>query len=173
MKIARLANHRLCLSLLVTAGMISAAVAQEPRAKNGGVDQSQQPAQKQDAGVTSQTAQSPPGAHPLPDSPGAAQSLAAGEEQSRSEGRQTVPSALTAPQPNGAANQPVGTAAAESVTTTGVAVSRPAGLALAPAKQRRVRSMLIKVGVVVGAGAAIGTTLALTKASPGRPPGAH
>lgn len=70
-----------------------------------------------------------------------------------------------------APRQPVGTAAAETVPTTGVAASRPAGAALAPAKQRRVRSILIKVGFLAGAAAAIGTTVALSESSPSKPPG--
>jgi hypothetical protein len=70
-------------------------------------------------------------------------------------------------------HEPLGTAAAESVQTTGVAASRPAGAAVAPAKQRRVRSILIKVGALVGAGVAIGTTMALSQGSPSKPPGAH
>jgi hypothetical protein len=69
--------------------------------------------------------------------------------------------------------EPRGTAAAESVPTTGVAASRPAGAAVAPAKQRRVRSILIKVGVLVGAGVAVGTTMALSQGSPSKPPGSH
>jgi hypothetical protein len=71
-------------------------------------------------------------------------------------------------QQNGAP-KPVGTAAAPYEKTTGVAASRPAGAAIAPAKQRRVRSFLIKLGVVVGAGVALGTVAALSHASPSRP----
>jgi len=69
--------------------------------------------------------------------------------------------------------EPVGTAAAETIQTTGVAASRPAGAALAPAKQRRVRSILIKVGALVGVGVAVGTTMALSQGSPSKPPGSH
>ncbi len=70
-------------------------------------------------------------------------------------------------------HEPLGTAAAESIPITGVAAFRPTGAALAPAKQRRVRSLLIKVGAVVGVGVAVGTTMALSQSSPSRPPGAH
>jgi hypothetical protein len=70
-------------------------------------------------------------------------------------------------------NQPVGTAAAQPLQTTGIAASRPAGAAVAPAGQRRVRTILIRAGALVGAGVAIGTTMALSQASPSRPPGAH
>jgi len=71
-------------------------------------------------------------------------------------------------QQSGGAN-PVGTAAAPYEKPSGVAASRPAGAAIAPAKQRRVRSFLIKMGVVVGAGVAVGTVLALSHGSPSRP----
>lgn len=69
--------------------------------------------------------------------------------------------------------EPVGTAAAGSVEATGVAASKPAGAAIAPAKQRRTRAILIKVGALVGAGVAVGTVVALSNASPSRPPGAR
>lgn len=65
--------------------------------------------------------------------------------------------------------KPVGTAAAPYEKTTGVAASRPEGAVIAPAKQRRVRSFLIKVGIVVGAGVAVGTVVALSRSSPSRP----
>jgi len=67
--------------------------------------------------------------------------------------------------------QPLGTAVAQPLQTTGVAASRPAGAAVAPARQHRVRTILIRVGALVGAGAALGTTMALSQASPSRPPG--
>jgi hypothetical protein len=63
----------------------------------------------------------------------------------------------------------VGTAAAPYEKPMGVTASRPAGAVIAPAKQRRVRSILIKIGVVVGAGVAIGTVAALSHASPSQP----
>jgi len=68
---------------------------------------------------------------------------------------------------------PLGTAVAEPLQTTGVAASRPAGIAVAPAGQRRVRTILIRVGSLVGAGVAIGTTMALSQGSTSRPPGSH
>lgn len=70
-------------------------------------------------------------------------------------------------QQNGA-QKPVGSAAAPYEKTTGVAASRPAGAVIAPAKQRRARSILIRVGVVVGAAVAIGTVVALSHSSPSR-----
>jgi hypothetical protein len=70
-------------------------------------------------------------------------------------------------------HEPVGTAVAEPIRTTGIAAARPVGAALAPGKQRRTRSILIKVGSLVGVGVAVGTTIALSQASPSRPPGSH
>jgi hypothetical protein len=71
-------------------------------------------------------------------------------------------------QQNGA-TKPVGTAAAPLDKGTGIAATRPAGAVIAPAKQRRVRSILIRVGVVVGAAVAVGVVVGLSKASPSRP----
>ena len=72
-------------------------------------------------------------------------------------------------QPQTSTSKALGTAAAPYEKSTGVPASRPAGAVIAPAKQRRTRSFLIKVGVIVGAAVAIGTVVALSKASPNRP----
>ena len=66
--------------------------------------------------------------------------------------------------------KPVGTAAAPPEGTAGITASRPAGAVIAPAKQRRSRAILIRVGLLVGAGVALGTVLALTRATPSQPP---
>lgn len=69
--------------------------------------------------------------------------------------------------------QPLGAAAAQTGPTAGGAASKPAGNAIAPAKQRQVRSLLIKLGAVAAAGIAIGTVVALSKGSSSKPPGAQ
>jgi len=51
--------------------------------------------------------------------------------------------------------------------------AEPAGIAMAPAKQHRARAIVIKVGAMVGAGAALGTVLGLTAATHSKPPGAR
>lgn len=79
----------------------------------------------------------------------------------------TSSSAASAGEPQ--QSQPVGTAAAPYERPSGVAVSRPAGAAIAPAKQRRSRAIYISLGVVVAAGVAAGTIVGLSHASPGRP----
>ncbi len=89
---------------------------------------------------------------PLPDSPGPVEGHASQSFQSQ---------------------QPVGTAAAPVTSAEGIAASEPAGAAIAPAKQRRVRTILISVALVAGAAVAIGTVAALSNASPGKPNGTH
>lgn len=63
---------------------------------------------------------------------------------------------------------PVGTAVAPKETIYGTSASRPAGAVIAPAKQHRARSLLIRVGVIAGTAIAIGTVVLLSKASPSR-----
>lgn len=80
------------------------------------------------------------------------------------------PPAPQAAQPAQAAPPaPVGTAAAPYEKGIGVAASRPAGVVIAPAKQRRSRSFLIKTGLLIGAAVAVGTVVALSSASPSQP----
>ena len=105
----------------------------------------------------------------LPDSPGASASLSAQQIPPPPAPGQASPS-QPAQTP---AARPPGTAAAEISNTGGVTASEPAGIAVAPAKQRRLRSWIIKLGAVAGAGVAVGTALALSQASPSKPPGAH
>jgi len=68
--------------------------------------------------------------------------------------------------------EPLGTATAQQGRTAGGAASKPAGTAIAPAKQRQVRSFLIKLGAIAGAGIAVGTVYMLTRKTPSNPPGA-
>jgi len=96
----------------------------------------------------------------LPDSPSATQA-----QSTAGSGAQSSSQSPTA--------QPSGTAAAPTVAISGNAASRPAGAAIAPPKQRQVRSFLLKMGFIVGAGAALGTVIALTAASPSKVPGSH
>lgn len=65
--------------------------------------------------------------------------------------------------------KPVGTAAAPALGSTGIAGSRPTGAVIAPAKQRRLRAILISIGVVLGACVAVGTVAALSHSSPSQP----
>jgi hypothetical protein len=123
----------------------------------------------------------------LPDSPGTAWSKAqdaSTAEQSSSAQTATPASAqagtATGTTPTSPAQdqeqkpqRPVGTAAAEAPRAKGVTAAQPSGVAIAPAKQRRVRTLVIRVGAIVAAGTALGAVIALTEATPSRPPGAH
>jgi hypothetical protein len=67
---------------------------------------------------------------------------------------------------------PLGTATAQEGVTRGGLASKPAGTAIAPAKQRQVRSILIKLGLVAAGAAAIGTVVGLSRSTSSVPPGA-
>lgn len=69
--------------------------------------------------------------------------------------------------------RPVGTAAAAAPGVSGVTAAQPAGVAIAPAKQHRVRTIILRTGAILAGGAALGSVIALTKATPSKPPGAH
>lgn len=71
--------------------------------------------------------------------------------------------------PNQQDSTPVGTAAAPDLRPGGAPASRPAGAAIAPAKQSRARSFSIRVALLVGAGIAIGTVAMASLASSSRP----
>jgi anti-anti-sigma factor len=103
-------------------------------------------------------------AETLPNSPGSVPSQVGDDNFFLASGQQ----ASLKPEQN-FTQEPEGTAVAQPVIATGVAASRPAGAAIAPAKQRRARSILIKAGVILGAGVAIGTVVALSSASPSHP----
>ena len=83
----------------------------------------------------------------------------------------TAPPVSSAP-PRPKDRDPLGTATAEGGRTVGGAASRPAGTAIAPAKQRQTRSFLIKLGAIAGAGIAIGTVYALSRGTSSTPPNA-
>lgn len=122
----------------------------------------------------------------LPDSPGV--SLARLQEPAPQQSESTQSSAPAAaqssteqsgiqeqqqPQQQQKLQRPVGTAAAAAPGVSGVTAAQPAGVAIAPAKQHRVRTIILRTGAILAGGAALGTVVALTKATPSKPPGAH
>jgi hypothetical protein len=129
----------------------------------------------------------------LPDSPGAVRSQTENPSQQQAGSSTTsqpqpqsdsASSITLAPQsqehaapvptsPQNKQQRPVGTAAAETPMVSGTTAAQPAGFAIAPAKQHRVRTLVIKVGAIAGAAVALGTTMALTMATPSKPPVAH
>jgi hypothetical protein len=126
------------------------------------------PAESQPAGSGSAQNNAPtgtvdPSAGPLAPVPSTQQQLPNAPSELREE-----PAATPPPQ----RQQPLGTAGAEVGPTAGGLAAKPAGNAIAPAKQHQVRSLLIKLGAVAAAGAAIGTVVALSRGTSSNPPGA-
>ena len=125
----------------------------------------QNPAQTQplqapdDAQKPLQTSASP-STNELPDAPTHAQ--AAPQEQSDHD-------PLQAQSPG---SVPSGAAGAKVPHPNGAPAARPIASAIAPAKQRGRRSLLIKVGIVTGACVAVGSVYALSRGTSAKPPGA-
>jgi cytoskeletal protein RodZ len=161
----------LILAILIccTPEMLSAASGQRgapaqteaPSAQSSGsTSQATVPAQTQSAtDANAGAANSSASAQPLPDAPSTTAQANANQTPANNAQDQQA--------------EPAGTAAAQIGKLKGGPASKPAGAAIAPAKQRRVRSLLIKLGVLAGAGVAVGTVYALSQGSPSRPPGAH
>lgn len=84
---------------------------------------------------------------------------------------QPVTTTTAAPQDQQKPTEPVGAAAAEKAETAGGAASKPAGAAIAPAKQHQTRGLLFKIGAIAAGGLAAGTVYALTRGTSSRPPG--
>lgn len=169
-----------CLVVILLAPFMAAAASPQPGAEPSksaeGMSCAQTPPQRGDKNKKVK-AEAFPQSESLPDSPGCVrlQMIAenrAGQQESQQLPPQQQPNNAQPPSPQQQqtpAQEPVGTAAAGPVKATGVAASQPAGTAIAPAKQRRTRSILIKVSALIGAGIAVGTVVALSGASPSRP----
>ena len=134
--------------------VVQAQQAQDPQQQQTGttVDPSKGPLQPVPA-------QNQPSTEPAPQNP---------------ESSTTALPATPAPQPKAEPQmqQPLGAATAEGVPTVGGAASRPAGMAIAPDKQRQRRSLLLKLGLIAAAGVAVGTVAALSKGTSSKPSGA-
>lgn len=113
----------------------------------------------------------------LPDSPGAVQAQSQSPDASSSttsSSSRGTSSIQQSPAPQDQTPQrPAGTAAAEAPKVSGITAAQPAGIAIAPAKQRRTRTLVIKVAAIIAAGAAVGTVVALSEATSSKPPGAR
>lgn len=103
--------------------------------------------------------------------------LASSQQSSSSTTPRTDDPLPDAPQTQPAQGQetnqvPSGTAGAKAPNVKGAPVAQPSGAAVAPPRQRNHRSLLIKLGLLAGAGVAVGAVVALSEKSPARPPGA-
>ncbi len=129
----------------------AAAPAQNPQQNGTTVDPSQGPLQ-------------PVPAQNQPDN----QTTQQAQPESSTEALPANPAPQQKPQPQ--VQQPLGTATAEGVPTVGGGASRPAGEAIAPAKQKQRRSLLLKMGLIAAVAVAGGTVYALSKGTSATPP---
>jgi hypothetical protein len=141
--------------------------AQAQQAGQSDSPQSQQqsaPQSQPSGGVMPNPAQGP--LQPVPPSQPSTENPAPQNPESSSESLPATPAPQQREQPM---QQPLGAATAEGVPAVGGAASRPAGMAIAPAKQSDKRSLLIKVGLIAAAGIAIGTAYGLSKGTSAKP----
>lgn len=125
--------------------------------------------QTQPNGTTVNPAQAP--LQPVPTTPD--QNQLPESPQAQQPG-QTAPAQSTPLQPAPQTQnqtEPLGTAAAPGVSTVGGGASKPAGTAIAPAKQHQYHSLLVKLGLIAASGAALGTVYALSRSTSSVPPG--
>jgi type IV secretory pathway VirB10-like protein len=145
----------------------SAPVQSQPQSNDQQQTQSQpQPQSEQQSGTTVDPSKAP--LQPVttyPDAPTPQQ------DQQQTE-RPVTTITQPAPQEPQRPTEPVGAAAAEKAQTAGGAASKPAGAAIAPAKQHQTRGLLLKIGAIAAGGLAAGTVYALTRGTSSKPPGA-
>lgn len=175
-----------CCAFVLNCSVQASAQSAAQQAKSRTFDISSQ----SDRGTANNSDTSLTAARELPDSPGSMllhlqeASSAGSSESSRTQTQNSAPAQSEAPQGQNSQEQnqsvqkqteqrPVGTAAAEAPKVSGITAAQPAGVAIAPAKQRRVRTIVLRVGAICAAGAALGAVIALTEATPSKPPGAH
>ena len=184
-RFTKILSTMLIAGLCITPEMLSAqqqnsqspANSQQPANTQGATDASsqnqQQPASQQNRGTTIDPSQGP--LQPVTTYPDASQQQQTEPEpQNASQAPQTTTTTTTeqapdAPQPK-KPQEPVGAANAEKVPTAGGAASKPAGVAIAPAKQHQTRSLLFKIGAIAAAGVAAGTVYALSRGTSSTPP---
>jgi len=114
--------------------------------------------QQTDHTTNDRDAATPPVDNQLPDAPTPAQPI---QQDQESSSKQQSPGSV-----------PSGAAGAKAPTVKGAPAAQPVGAAIAPAKQRQRRSLLIKAGLIAGTCIAVGSAFALSKGSPSKPPGA-
>jgi hypothetical protein len=155
------------LSAVLALALALAPLAAEAQQPSTPTDAQQQP---QQSGTQVNPAQGPlepvptnQGENPLPEAPQAQQP----GQTAPAQGTPAKPAPQTQNQ-----TEPLGTATAPGVSTVGGGASKPAGTAIAPAKQRQYRSLLIKLGLIAGAGVAAGTVYALSRGTSSTPPNA-
>ena len=147
-----------CLLLIV--GSVMCGLPECVQAQQAAQDNSQQP-----NGVMPNPAQGP--LQPVPTENQPSTENPAQNPESSTEAVPATPAPQ--PKPEQQIQQPLGAATAEGVPTVGGAASRPAGMAIAPAKQSQRRSLLLRMGLIAAAGIAVGTVYGLSKGTSAKP----
>jgi len=150
-----------------TSGQTQSTAPQSTQPQNG---QPAPPNQTQPSGGAINPSQPP--LQPVTTYPDASDTQQDEQQATPPEQNQNTANPPEAPQPKQQPSQPVGAATAERVPTAGGAAAKPAGAAIAPAKQHQTRSLLIKIGAIAAAGAAVGTIYALSRGTSSTPPNA-
>lgn len=124
--------------------------------------------QSPQTGTTIDPSQGPLQPVPAQQEPNAPQTVYPGQDSDLTQNpNPATPPPQTKAEPQ---QEPLGVATAEGVTTVGGGASRPAGVAIAPAKQNQRRSMLLKLGAIAAVGVAGGTIYGLSKGTSAKPP---
>lgn len=126
------------------------------------------PQQSPQSGTTIDPSKGPLQPIPTQNSTEAPQTVYPGQESDITQN----PNPATPPPPETKAEpqqEPLGAATSEGVATVGGGASRPAGAAIAPAKQNQRRSLLLKLGAIAAVGVAGGTIYALSKGTSAKP----
>ena len=170
------ATKVLTMALATTFWMPGAMSAQTAAQPGSGTQAAQASSTPQGQAPASATQQKPPSGTSVNPSQAPLQPVttypdAAGNAQSQSPAG--PPDAPQPQQPRQSSTEPQGAATAERVPTAGGSAAKPAGVAIAPAKQHRTRSLLIKFGAVAAAGVAAGTVYALSRGTSSNPPGTN
>jgi len=124
------------------------------------------PQQSQPSGTTVDPSKGPLQPIPTQSEPEGPHTVYPGQENVTPTPQPATPPPQTLAEPQ---QEPLGAATAEGVATVGGGASRPAGAAIAPAKQNQRRSLLLKLGAIAAVGVAGGTIYALSKGTSAKP----
>lgn len=178
-KTTKILSTILAAALCVSPELMSAAAQQSSQSPTSQPNTSSQPnapanQSQQSSGTTIDPSKAP--LQPITTYPEAPTPQQEQQQQNGSQPAQSATPTTTttepAPQTQKPVTEPVGAAAAERVPTAGGAASKPAGAAIAPAKQHQTRSLFLKIGAIAAGGIAAGSVYALSKGTSSKPPGA-
>lgn len=173
MRLSRARVVRGLVPILLLAGLLRASRAQSVSGTPSGTPpttSSSDPRSTQDAPKMQPKVPSP--ANPGGEVPVVGQGRVPMQETQPGPTQQPIPESQTSavpPAPSTPQVSPLGTGAAPDLGSRGVPASRPAGAAIAPAKQRRVSIISVRTALLVGGAVALGVVTGLTLGTSARP----